>query len=76
MPVHTCVAEYAWNVAYNYKPLGAFKKTEKIVGILFFVGCTSGGVYVPCIYTHARWELFLATQVFVVLLVLRISSAN
>ena len=20
-------------------------------------GCTSGGVYVPCIYTHARWEL-------------------
>ena len=19
-------------------------------------GCTSGGVYVPCIYTHARWE--------------------
>ena len=20
-------------------------------------GCTSGGVYVPCIYTHASWEL-------------------
>ena len=20
-------------------------------------GCTSGGVYVPCIHTHARWEL-------------------
>ena len=26
--------------------------------------------YVPCIYTHARWELPLATQVFVVVLVL------
>ena len=22
-----------------------------------YCGCTSGGVYVPCIYTHARWEL-------------------
>ena len=22
-----------------------------------FVHCTSGGVYVPCIYMHARWEL-------------------
>ena len=21
------------------------------------VGCTSGGVYVPCIYTYARWDL-------------------
>ena len=21
-----------------------------------FWGCTSGGVYVPCIYTHARWD--------------------
>ena len=20
-------------------------------------GCTSAGVYVPCIYTHVRWEL-------------------
>ena len=26
--------------------------------------------YVPCVYTHARWELPLATQVFVVVLVL------
>ena len=30
-----------------YIPLG---------GILFW-RCTSRGVYVPCIYTHARWEL-------------------
>ena len=21
---------------------------------IFFRGCTSGGVYIPCIYTHAR----------------------
>ena len=27
------------------------------VCILYNRGCTSGGVYVPCIYTHARWEL-------------------
>ena len=39
-------------------------------------GRPSGGVYVPCIYTHARWELPQATQVFVVVLVLRISSGN
>ena len=25
--------------------------------IAAFWGCTSGGVYVPCIYTHAGWEL-------------------
>ena len=31
-------------------------------------GCTSGGVYVPCIiYTHARWELWYVTQASVVL---------
>ena len=35
-------------------------------GTLFW-GCTSCGVYVPCIYSHARWELPQATQVFVVL---------
>ena len=22
-----------------------------------YLHCTSGGVYVPCIYMHARWEL-------------------
>ena len=40
--------------------------------------CT-GGVYVPCIHTHAthaRWELPKATQFFVAVFVLRISSAN
>ena len=37
---------------------------------------TAGGVYVRCIYTHARWELPKATQVFVVVLVWRISRAN
>ena len=31
--------------------------------------CTSGGVYVPCIYTHARWELPKANLVFGVVLV-------
>jgi len=39
-------------------------------------GRPSGGVYAPCIYTHARCELPQATQVFVVVLVLRISSGN
>ena len=34
----------------------------------------SGGVYVPWVYTRARWELPYATQVFV--LVWRLSSAD
>ena len=47
MPVHTCVAECAWNVAYNYKPRGAFKKKiEKIVGILFL-----------CVWMYLWWSL-------------------
>ena len=46
MPVHTGVAECAWQEGI-YTPLG---------GIILW-GCTSGGVYVPCIYWHARWEL-------------------
>ena len=28
-------------------------------------GRSSGGVYVPCIYLHARWELPYMTQFFV-----------
>ena len=60
MPVHTCVAECAWNVGYIYH-----------WGASFFWGCTSDWGYVPCIYTHARWELPQATQVFVVMFVLR-----
>ena len=32
-------------------------------------GCTSGGVYVPCIYSHARRELPQANRVFVVVFV-------
>ena len=43
LPVYTCVAKCAWNV--GYMPQG---------GILFR-GCTSGGVYIPSTYTHARW---------------------
>ena len=39
-------------------------------------GCTSSGVYVPCVYTQARWELQLATRVFVVVFVWRLSSAS
>ena len=27
---------------------------SKTIELLYFRGCTSGGVYVPCIYTHAR----------------------
>ena len=38
--------------------------------------CSSGRVYVPRIYTHARWELPSATQVFVAVLVWGLSSAN
>ena len=40
------------------------------------IGTSSGGIIVRCIYTHARQELPNATQVFVVVLVLRISIAN
>ena len=29
-------------------------------------GSTCGGIYIPCIYSHARWELPQVTQVFVV----------
>ena len=39
-------------------------------------GCTSGGAYVRCIYSHAMWELPQATRVFVVVFVWRLSSAN
>ena len=39
---------------------------------VWWKGCTSGGVYVPCIYTHAGWELLQATRVFVVVLAWRI----
>ena len=39
-------------------------------------GYSSGGVYVPCIYMHARRELPLVTQVFVVICVLCISMLN
>ena len=46
MPVHTCVANCAWNVGYIC-----------YWGASFLWGCSSGGVYIPCIYTHARWEL-------------------
>ena len=38
--------------------------------------CTPGGVDVPCIYTQAGRELPEATQVFVAVLVLSISSAD
>ena len=31
-----------------------------------FWGCTSGGVCVPCICSHARWQLPSAIQIFVV----------
>ena len=48
MPVHTCVAECVCNV----------EKGEGGHPFLFCLwGYTSGGVYVPCIYTHTRWEL-------------------
>ena len=40
-----------------------------------FVCCTSGGVHVPHIYMHARWELPQATRVNVVVLA-RLLSAN
>ena len=46
MPVHTCVAECA-----EMEGIGATG------GILFFFGgCTFGVVYIPCIYSHARWS--------------------
>ena len=46
---------------------------KKIIRLLWFWGCTSGGVYVAGIYMHARWE---ATRVFVVVLVWRLSGTN
>ena len=39
-------------------------------------GCTSDGAYVACIYSHAMWELTQVTQVFVVMFVWRLLSAN
>ena len=39
-------------------------------------GYTPGGVYVPCIYSHARWELLQATRVFVVVFVWRLPFAH
>ena len=39
-------------------------------------GCTSGVVYIPCIYSHARWELPWETQVFAVVFVWHLLSAN
>ena len=44
--VHTCVTERAWKVGYIYATGGE--------GTVVW-GCTSDGVYVPCIYMHARW---------------------
>ena len=37
--------------------------------------CTSG-VYVPCIYSHTRWEAPQVTLVFVVMLVWHLSNTN
>ena len=63
MPVHTCVAECAWNIEYICH-----------WGILFiyiyFLGYTFGGVYIPCTYSHARWSYIRRlTSFFVVSLV-------
>ena len=44
MPVHTCVIECVWN--------GGKYATG---GILFW-RCTFGGVFIACIYLHARWS--------------------
>ena len=52
------------------------KKTILIWYMFTYRGCTSGGVYVLCIYMHARWELPQVTQVFVVVTVWCLSSAN
>ena len=44
VPVHTYVAECAWNggcICHWGHP---------------FWGCTFGGVYIPCIYSHTRWS--------------------
>ena len=37
--------------------LANFSKQLPVIMNIIFSGCTSGGVYVPCIYTHTRWEL-------------------
>ena len=39
-------------------------------------GYTSGGVYIPCIYSHARWKLPQVTQAFVAVFVWYLSSTN
>ena len=38
-----------------------------IIIIILLWGCASGGVCVPCVCTHAGWELPWAARVFVVL---------
>ena len=70
-------AQYAECLLYLQQFLGGGKKMPGLIRNCVLLkkkkkkGCTSGGVYIPCIYTLAR-----VTVVFVVVLVLRISSAN
>ena len=55
--------------------ISAWKMSQKYMYLMcIWRGCTSGGVYVPCIYTYAGWEFPQATQVFVVVLVWRLSN--
>ena len=56
MPMLTCVAVGVWLVGGGGGGGGG-------------CGCTLDGVYVPGIYSHARWELPYATQDFVVVFV-------
>ena len=80
---NTCWSSFAalplWPFNYLLYTQSTYYKILVIVSSMFYSmwrGCTYGGVYVPCIYSLARWEIQEATQVFVVVLVLRISSAN
>ena len=55
-----CNSQTPRNMYYSMetKPQTSFlllKTSDSTTKIMFFRGCTSGGVYVPCMYTHGRW---------------------
>ena len=65
------------------EPQFDFEHLAAVVIVLAFLAehclfnyCTCGGVYVPYIYLHARWDLFEVIQVFVVVVMWCLSSAD
>ena len=67
--VCVCVSVYVCGFAFRcFK-----KKALRFWALRFYLWCTYGRVYVPCIYMHAKWELPQVIQVFVAVLVWHLS---